>query len=135
MFGEALDALALAGLLAVELLRVELLVQPERLHLAVQPRQLGLGGRGEVEPPGARGLVFRLWVRVRIRRGWGAERTRGTRTFFSSFFVSFLPSLVSSGGGGGAEGADLEEADFCASSTSGSLSPEGPSPRVSANVI
>ena len=35
VLGEALDALALAGLFAVELLRVELLVQPERLHLAV----------------------------------------------------------------------------------------------------
>lgn len=33
---EAFDTLAFAGLLAVELLRVELLVQPEGLDLSVQ---------------------------------------------------------------------------------------------------
>ena len=50
VLGEALDALALAGLLAVELLRVELLVQAERLDFAVHAREVGLGRRGEVEP-------------------------------------------------------------------------------------
>lgn len=58
VFREALDALALPGLLAVELLRVELLVQPERLDLAVEPGQVRFCRCGEVEPRRARGLVF-----------------------------------------------------------------------------
>lgn len=63
MFREAFDALALAGLLAVELLRVELLVQPERLDLAVEPGQVRLRRRGEVEPRRARGFVLHLHAR------------------------------------------------------------------------
>ncbi len=64
MLGEALDALALAGLLAVELLGVELLVQAEGLDFAVQARQLGLGRGGEVEPRLSGCLVLQLCARV-----------------------------------------------------------------------
>lgn len=60
VLGEAFDALALAGLLAVELLRVELLVQPEGLDFAVEPGKLGLWRRGEVEPARTSGCVLHL---------------------------------------------------------------------------
>ena len=38
VFWKAFDALALSGVFAVELLWVELFVQPQCLHFAVQPR-------------------------------------------------------------------------------------------------
>ena len=57
------------------------------------------------------------------------------QTFFCSFFVSFLPSFVNSGGGTGTAGAWIDEAALCAASTSGSRNFEGPAPRVSGSVI
>ena len=57
---EALDAFAFAGLFAVELLRVELLVQAQRFDLAVQAGKVGLCWGGEVEPRRARCLVLHL---------------------------------------------------------------------------
>ena len=60
MLGEPLDAFALAGVLAVKALGVELLVEAEGLDLAVEPREVGRGGRGEVEPGGACGAFFEL---------------------------------------------------------------------------
>ena len=60
MLREALDALAFAGLFAVELLRVELLVQAQRFDLAVQAGKVGLCWGGEVEPRRARCLVLHL---------------------------------------------------------------------------
>ena len=69
VLGEALDALALAGLLAVELLRVELLVQAERLDFAVHAREVGLGRRGEVEPCFAGCCILHL----RVEKGGKGE--------------------------------------------------------------
>ena len=57
---EALDALAFAGLFAVELLRVELLVQAQRFDLAVQAGKVDLRWGREVEPRRTRCLVFHL---------------------------------------------------------------------------
>lgn len=70
-----------------------------------------------------------------MRRDIAARAGDGARTFFASFFVSRFPSAVSSGGGAGASGADMADAAFCACSTSGSRSFEGPAPRLSERVM
>ena len=85
MLGEPLDTLALAGLFAVELLGVELLVQAQGFDFAVQTGQVGFGGSGEVEPCGPCCFVFRLQSRTVspgnvISGGW--ERRTDLLHFF-----------------------------------------------------
>lgn len=59
----------------------------------------------------------------------------GMFTSFFCFFVNGVPDFVSSAGGIGGAGADIEAVALSVRSTSGSLNDDGPSKRVAPRVM
>lgn len=120
MFWQPFDSFPFTLFFPVEAFGVELVTKAESFDLAIQSRKVSFSRGWEVEPVWSSRFIFELdCVPIFSNRHRVIHQDRRLTSFFS-LFVSGLPDFVSSAGGNGGAGADIEDEAFSASSISGS---------------